>query len=280
LAAFRKESSKIRHLLTDFRYLLYCSHYLISMAELDTTQQNAYPGEASREMIEAGVFYGRKKTKTNPKMRQFVFANRAGIEIINLQKTTEALERAAGFLAESVRNNKDVVLVVGTEPAAEMAVKTFATKFKLPNVTTRWVGGTITNYGIISKRIDHLKKTRAELAAGGFEGYTKKEKLDIEREVNRLEALMGGLEMLTREPDVLIVVNPVVHVTAVREARRKKIPVIAFANVDADPDELDYLVPGNDKAKMSIDWFMEAMAKAFGEGLKDKVAPKAEEPKA
>ena len=247
------------------------------MASNEITQQTAvYPGEASREMIEAGVFYGRKKTKTNPKMRQFVFANRAGIEIINLQKTTEAMERALGFIKESVRNGKEMALVVGTEPAAEVAVKAFSEKFKLPYVATRWVGGTITNYGIIAKRIEHLKSTRAGLASGAFENYTKKERLDMAREVERLEMLMGGLETLSREPDFLIVINPVVHATAIREARRRKIPVVALANVDTDPDEIDYLVPGNDKAKLSIQWFMDAIAKAFAEGQAMKVAPKEE----
>ena len=238
-----------------------------TIAQENTKAAQVYPAEASREMIEAGVFYGRKKTKTNPKMRQFVFANRAGIEIINLQKTTEALERAVEFIKESIAKGKEMALVVGTEPAAEMAVRTMADKFKLPFVTTRWVGGTITNHGIIAKRVEHLKTTRAGLASGAFEGYTKKERLDMAHEVERLEMLMGGLETLSREPDFLIVVNPIVHATAVREARRRKIPVIAFANVDADPDQIDYLVPGNDKSKSSITWFMDAIAKAYAEGL-------------
>jgi small subunit ribosomal protein S2 len=242
------------------------------MAEIETTQQNAYPAEASREMIEAGVFYGRKKTKTNPKMRQFVFANRGGIEIIDLQKTAEELAKAAEFIKESIKKGKDLGLVVGTEPAAESGIRALAAKFKMPFVTTRWVGGTITNYAIISKRVEHLKTTRADLASGALDRYTKKERLDIEREVKRLEMLMGGLETLSREPDFLIVVNPVTHTTAVREARRRKIPIVAFANVDADPDQIDYLVPGNDKSKSSIVWFLGNVEKAIEEGMKMKAA--------
>jgi small subunit ribosomal protein S2 len=238
-----------------------------------------YPGEASREMIDAGVFYGRKKTKTNPKMRPFVFANRAGIEIINLQKTADALEEASRFVKEMVSNGKELGLVVGTEPAAESAVRSLADRFTFPYVTARWVGGTITNFPIIAKRIDHLKKTRAGLASGAFEAYTKKERLEMDREVKRLETLMGGLENLSREPDFIIIVNPVVNVTAVREARRRKIPIIALANVDADPDVIDYLVPGNDKAKSSVAWFMGKMEKAIAEGMAMKAAPKAEEMK-
>ncbi len=225
-----------------------------------------YPGEASREMIDAGVFYGRKKAKTNPKMRQFVFANRGGIEIIDLQKTADAVETAAGFIKESVRNGKGLGLFVGTEAAAESSILALAKKFDLPYVTTRWVGGTITNFSVIVKRVEHMKKNRADLASGALDHYTKKERLEIDHEVHRLEELMGGLESLPREPDFLVVVNPIVHETAVREARRKRIPVIAFANVDADPDVIDYLVPGNDKAKGSIAWFLGKIEKAIEEG--------------
>jgi small subunit ribosomal protein S2 len=248
------------------------------MPEIEMTQPlgtsvTMYRGESAREMIDAGVFYGRKKTKTNPKMRPFVFANRAGIEIINLQKTADALEKAVEFIKETVGKNKDLGMIVGTEPAAESAVRAVADRFKLPYVTGRWVGGTITNFPIIAKRIDHLKKTREGLASGAYDAYTKKERLKMDREVKRLEILMGGLENLSREPDFLIMVNPVVNVTAVREARRRKIPIIAFANVDADPDVIDYLVPGNDKAKSSITWFLEKMEKAIAEGMAIKMAP-------
>jgi small subunit ribosomal protein S2 len=217
-------------------------------------------------MIDAGVFYGRKKTKTNPKMRQFVFANRGGIEIVDLQKTADALERASGFIKESIRNGKGLGLIVGTEAAAESAVLALAKKFGLPYVTNRWIGGSVTNFNIISKRVEHMKKNRADLASGALNHYTKKERLEIEREVRRLEELMGGLEQLPREPDFLVVVNPVVHATAVREARIKRIPIIALANVDADPDLIDYLVPGNDKAKSSIVWFLGKISSAIEEG--------------
>ena len=241
-----------------------------------TDQTQAYPAEASREMIEAGVFYGRKKSKTNPKMRSLVLANRGGIEIINLQKTTEALEEATAFLKEKVRNNA-LVLLVGTEPAAEATVKALAEKLKLPSVTLRWIGGTITNFKIISGRVEHLKKVRADLASGALvEKYTKKERLEMEREVARLEGLMGGLESLSREPDVIVVIDPTFHATAVREARIKRIPIVALANVDADPDMIDYLVPGNDKARKSIEWFLAAIQKAIEEGVALRAVPKEE----
>ncbi|HVM77030.1 MAG TPA: 30S ribosomal protein S2 [Candidatus Paceibacterota bacterium] len=232
------------------------------------TQEVAYPSEASREMMDAGVFYGRKKSKTNPKMRPFVIANRGGIEIINLQKTTEMLESAMAFLQEKVRTG-GLVLLVGAIPAAEIRVTELAKKFNIPYVSLRWVGGAITNFKIIAKRVEHLKKLRSDLATGALvDKYTKKERLEMEREVRRLEELMGGLENMTREPDVMVVIDPVFHVTAIREARSRKIPIVALANVDANPDEIDYLVPGNDKAKRSIEWFLGSVEKAIHEGMK------------
>ncbi len=228
--------------------------------------------EMSREMIDAGVFYGRKKSKTSPKMRQFTMGNRGGIEVINLEKTEDELARAAAFITEKMRNGA-LPLLVATEPAAENAILALSKKFGIPYVTNRWVGGTITNFKIILARVEHLKKLRADLASGALDKYTKKERVEIDREIHRLEELMGGLEMMPREPDFLIIIDPNLHTTAVREARVKKIPIVALANLDADPDLIDYLVPGNDKAKKSIDWFLGKIETAIEDGLKLRTAP-------
>lgn len=244
---------------------------------ITTDQAPGYPAEGSREMMEAGVFYGRKKSKTNPKMRQFVLANRGGIEIINLQRTGELLDEAMAFIKEKARNNA-LMLLVGTEPAAEISLLELAKKFDLPYVTTRWVGGTITNYRNIAGRVDYMKKLRTDFASGALvEKYTKKERLELDREMNRLKDLMGGLEALTKEPDVVIMIDPVLHHTALAEAKTKKIPVVALANVDIDPDQIDYLIPGNDKARKSIEWFLEKVGKAIAEGVALRVVPKPEE---
>jgi small subunit ribosomal protein S2 len=249
-----------------------------AMAEEITTQNSQAPiypatgaSEMSREMIEAGVFYGRKKSKTNPKMRQFVIANRGGIEVINLEKTEEALTEAAAFVTEKIRNG-GIALFVATEPAAEMSVIAIAKKFGMPYVSNRWIGGSLTNFKIIAARVEHLKKIRADLASGALDKYTKKERVEIDREIQRLESLMGGLETMAKEPDLLIMIDPELHTTAVREARIKKIPIVALANIDADPDLISYLVPGNDKAKKSIEWFLMKMEKAIEDGIKMRVA--------
>jgi small subunit ribosomal protein S2 len=242
-----------------------------TVTSMQNNQTSGYPAEGSREMMDAGVFYGRKKSKTNPKMRPFVLANRGGIEIINLQKTEEMMDAAAAFIKERVRNN-GLLLLVGTEPAAETSVMALATKFNMPYVTTRWVGGAITNFKIINKRVEHLKQLRTDLASGALVNkYTKKERLEMEKEMKRLETLMGGLENMTKEPDIVIIVDPILHHTALSEANTKKIPVVALANVDADPDKIAYLVPGNDKAKKSIEWFLERVGKAYEDGIKLRV---------
>lgn len=246
----------------------------------DTLQTATYPGDVGPEvsqMIEAGVFYGLRKTKTHPDMKQYVLMNRGGVEIINLQKTAEAIDAAAAFLSEVVRRG-GFALFVATQPAAEGKVLEIAKKFNFPYVTTRWPGGAITNFKVISGRIEYFKKLRSDLAAGAFSHYTKKERLMLERELNRLQELFGGLETMTKLPDVLVVIDPVMHHTAVREANRAKIPIVAFANVDASPKEVSYLVPGNDNARRSIEWFLGKVEKAIEDGLAQREAKAQEVP--
>jgi small subunit ribosomal protein S2 len=241
----------------------------VVIPEENSTQAVLYPSEASREMIEAGVFYGRKKSKTNPRMRSFILTNRGGIEIVNLEKTEEAIEKASTVIKEKAKGN-GLLLLVGTQPAAEAGILGLAKKFDLPYAAGRWVGGTITNFPIIFKRIEYLKKLRGDFASGAMEKYTKKERLELEREMQRLQELIGGLENLTREPDLVFMIDPVLHDTALREARKKKIPVVALANVDADPELVDHLVPGNDKAKKSIEWFLAKVESAIEAGRKER----------
>lgn len=227
--------------------------------------------EIPKELLDAGVFYGRTKSKTNPKMKQFVLANRNGIEIINVLKTIETLERALGFLKEIVKNG-GLVLFVGTQPAAEDLVRDLGEKLKMPYVTRRWLGGTLTNFKVISKRVEHYTKTKSDFASGALQKYTKKERVGIDREIKKLEELMGGLVNLTRLPEALVVIDPQLHMTAVREARRLRIPVIALADVDADPDLLTHPVIANNKARKSIAWFLGKVEETIREGISMKAS--------
>lgn len=234
-----------------------------------------YPDERFREMIDAGVFYGRKRSKTNPRMQPYILGNRNNIEIIDLGKTTEMLDLALAFLKEKVRSG-GILLFAGTQPPAE-GIRDVASEFHFPVVVTRWLGGTLTNFRIISKRIEYFKKLKSDWASGAFEKYTKKERLQIERELRRLEELMSGLEDLSALPSVLVVIDPNAHLTAVREARRLGTPIIGLLNTDSNPDFIDYPVPGNTKARTSINWFLDKVRSAIREAKQAAEAAKASE---
>jgi len=231
--------------------------------EEKTIQRSDLPQDpALDEMIQAGVFFGRKKSKTNPKMRPYVFLNRGGIELFDLYKTQSELVNALKFLEEE-RGKGKIILLVGTHPAAGEEIEKLASEFNLPYVSRRWVGGTLSNFKIIAGRINYFKKLAEDFASKAFEKYTKKERLNFERELARLDLLFGGLKTLEKLPDVLLVIDPVIHKTAVMEARRVKIPVVAFVNTDCDLDLLDYFVPGNTLSKKSVAWFLGKVREVF-----------------
>ncbi len=205
------------------------------------------------EMAKAGILFGRKRMFTNPKMRKFVFTIRNGVEIFDLAKTQEAIEKAKEFLAAAIKTGKPILLV-GTEPASQAMITSTAQKFNFPYVIERWLGGTLTNFDILNERLQYYLKLKADLAAGRLDKYTKKERVKMDKEIARLAKLFGGLEKLTALPAALIVVGAKKHMTAVREANKTNIPVVAIANTDADPDVIQYLIPANDRNKSSIEW--------------------------
>lgn len=232
-----------------------------------------------KEMIEAGVFYGRTRTKTHPKMKPYVLANRNGVEIINVQKTVSLRDAAAAFLKEAAAKGK-AIMIVATQPAAHETAKALAAEFEYPIVTRRWLGGTLTNYRIISRRVEYWKKLKSDLAADAFKGYTKKEQLDLKKEAAKLDETLTGLEAMMARPEVLVVVDPAFHRTGVLEARRVGVPVVALMNTDSDPLSIEYPVIGNTKARTSINWFIGKIAEALREGKKEGAARAAEAAKA
>lgn len=223
------------------------------------------------EMVKAGILYGRKKSKTHPHMKPFIYATRNGIEILDLPKTMEALEKAGEFAKETAKKD-GLVLFVGTKPAGQDLIQEVAKKLGMPFVAKRWLGGTLTNFKTISKRIQYYMNLKADKASGKLEKYTKKEQVGFHKEIERLNGFFEGLEKLNRLPDALVVINVNDHITAVREARRLKIPVVAVLSTDTDPELVNYAIPANDNSKSSIAWILSKLQVKVEEGLKERPA--------
>lgn len=214
-----------------------------------------------KELMDAGVFYGRKKSKTHPRMKGAILSNRNGIEIINIEKTKAGIDAAVEFLGNRIRQGGNVMFV-GTQPPAH-EISAVAKEFGMPSVDSRWLGGTLTNHKVILGRIEYFKKLKNDSEQGLLDRYTKKERVMMEKELEKMKEVMTGLEAYNNLPEVLVVVDSNVHSIAVREAKHMHIPVIALVNTDSDPDLVDYPVVGNTKAKTSINWFLGKMADAI-----------------
>jgi len=208
------------------------------------------------EMITAGVFYGLKPARTNPIMKKYVFAKKGNVNIIDLNASLDNLNKALEFLKTQIQNNAEI-LFVGAFPAAYSLID-FGKETGFPFVSNRWLGGTLTNFENIFKRLEYFKKLKADFENKKFEKYPKKEKAKLQRKLERLSKNFFGLENLKKRPDVLVVINPSLenHKTAVEEANRLKIPVVAWANLNADADKINYLIPANDLSPSSIEWFL------------------------
>lgn len=237
------------------------------MAE-EIVQQNELENDPElKEMVDSGVFCGRTRLRTHPRMRPYILSTRNGVEIFHLGKTLEKMGDALEFLRAKVAA-KGSVLLVGTQPAAQQILEDVSKELNVPAVTVRWLGGTLTNFKVISKRVEYLKKLRSDFATGAVEKYTKKEQLGLKKELAQLEELFSGIENMTGRPDVVIVIDPVLHKAAMNEAKRLSIPVVAYTNTDMNPEEIEYMVPGNTKSRSSIDWFMGKIKAAIKEGQK------------
>ncbi|MBI5148030.1 MAG: 30S ribosomal protein S2 [Parcubacteria group bacterium] len=227
--------------------------------------------EILKEMISAGVLYGHKKSKTHPRMRPFIFATRNGIEFFDLNATLEAMEKAKEAVKNKIKAGA-TILFVATQAEAKEAVEELAKKFGFPRVVNRWLGGTMTNFKTLSKRIDYMKKLRIDKESGQLEKYTKKERVVLSRELDKLSLIFTGLETMAKIPDMVVIVNVVKHSTALREAKRLKIPVIAVVNSDVNPESVEYPVPGNDVSRSGISWFLRNLESAIEEGKKEAAA--------
>ena len=221
------------------------------------------------EMVKAGILYGRKKSKTHPHMKPFIFTTRNGIEILDLPKTSEALDKAGDFLKE-VSKKEGLIMVVGTKPAAQDLVEELAKKFSFPYVTKRWLGGTLTNFKTLFKRIQFYMNLKADEATGKLDKYTKKERTEFGKLRVKMDQFFLGLERLSKLPDAMLIVNANDHMTAVREARRLKIPIVSILSTDTDPEVADYPIPANDNSRASIAWMLNKLAAKIEEGAKER----------
>ncbi|WP_429885033.1 30S ribosomal protein S2 [Geoalkalibacter halelectricus] len=218
-----------------------------------------------KQLLEAGVHFGHQTRRWNPKMKPYIFGARNGIYIIDLQKTVRYFKTAYSFLAETVQNG-DKVLFVGTKKQAQDAIQEEALRAGQYFVNNRWLGGMLTNFVTIKGSIDRLKKIETMAEDGTYDLLTKKEVLQLERERAKLEKSLGGIKAMTKPPGALFVIDPKKEHIAVKEARKLGIPVVAVVDTNCDPDDIDYIIPGNDDAIRAIRLFAARMADACVEG--------------
>ncbi len=215
-------------------------------------------------MAKAGVLYGHKKTKTHPRMKPYIGGRRNEIELLDPETALKSIENAAEFLKAKVKEG-GLILFVGTGAATKGAVRAFADALKAPYVTFRWLGGILTNFKVLHQRSAYYQDLKAKQEKGELAKYTKKEQLDFAKEISKMSRMFDGLELLSRLPDALFVVDIEEHETAVREARRLHIPVIAIIDTNDDPRQVDYPILANDHAKASVEWVTELLKKSISE---------------
>jgi small subunit ribosomal protein S2 len=235
------------------------------------------PSVSMRQLLEAGVHFGHQTRRWNPKMRPFIFAERNGIHIIDLAQTVQRLDVALEFVRETVARG-DQVLFVGTKKQAHEPVREEATRANQPFVNKRWLGGMLTNFTTIKKRIALLEQLEARQQAGDFERMTKKEAAKLTEEMTKLEATLGGMRKMKRLPGAIFIVDPHRERIAVTEANKLEIPVVGTGDTNVDPDELDFIIPANDDAIRAIRLLCAAVADAAIEGARERTSRAAAEP--
>ena len=218
-----------------------------------------------KQLLEAGVHFGHQTRRWNPKMARYIFTERNGIYIIDLQKTVRKVDAAYDFLRSVAAAGKSV-LFVGTKKQAQDAIREEATRSGQFYVNERWLGGMLTNFQTIQKRVSRLKELKGMEEDGTFEVLTKKEVQVLRHEMDRLQKYLGGIEEMKKLPGALFIVDPRKERIAVAEARKLNIPIVAIVDTNCDPDEIDYVIPGNDDAIRAVRLLTSTMADAVQEG--------------
>ena len=229
-----------------------------------------------KQLLEAGVHFGHQTRRWNPKMAEYIFTERNGIYIIDLQKTVKKVDEAYYFLSD-VAKAGGTILFVGTKKQAKDSISEEAIRSGQYYVNNRWLGGMLTNFKTIRKRIEKLNKLNEMEENGTFDRLPKKEVIKLKGERDKLEKNLGGIKNMTKLPSAMFVVDPRVEKNAVAEARKLGIPVVAIVDTNCDPDEVDYVIPGNDDAIRAVKLIAAKMADAFIEGNEGEIAEVAEE---
>jgi small subunit ribosomal protein S2 len=223
---------------------------------------------SAEDMVKAGVHFGHKTTKWNPKMAPFIFGAKNNVHILDLDKTIEMLKSAVDFIKEVAQKN-GIILFVGTSPAAKNIVEVMAKQAQMPFVSERWLGGTLTNFKIISKRLEYFRELERKRDIGELKKYTKKEQLDFDEELKKLERKFGGIKHLLKIPNAIFVLDPKKNYIAVREAKLSKVKIIALCDTNIDPTEIDYVIPSNDDAIAALELMTKTIVSAIEEGRKN-----------
>lgn len=218
-----------------------------------------------KQLLEAGVHFGHQTRRWNPKMSRYIFTERNGIYIIDLQKTVKKVEEAYNFVRDLAEEGK-TVLFVGTKKQAQDSVKEEAERCGMYYVNQRWLGGTLTNFNTIQKRIARLRELEQMESDGTFDVLPKKEVIVLRKEMERLEKFLGGIKGMKEIPGALFIIDPRKERIAVAEARKLGIPIVAIVDTNCDPDEIDYVIPGNDDAIRAVKLLTAKMADAILEG--------------
>jgi len=218
-----------------------------------------------RQMLEAGVHFGHQARFWNPKMAPFIFGERSKIHIINLEKTLPLYNEALNFIGKLV-GNKGTVLFVGTKRSARDTIRSEAQRCKMPYVDHRWLGGMLTNFKTVRQSIKRLKDLEAMEQDGTFEKMSKKEALMLRREKDKLDRSLGGIKDMNRLPDAMFIVDVGHEKIAVAEAKKLGIPVVGIVDSNNSPDNIDYVIPGNDDSIRAIQLYVQGVADAVGEG--------------
>ena len=229
-----------------------------------------------KELLEAGVHFGHQTQRWNPKMDKYIYTDKSGIHILDLRITYSALEEAQDFVQKLVANSGKV-LFVGTKPQAQKVIEEQATRAEMPYVNQRWLGGMLTNFKTIIKRVIYLKELNALESSGEINSYPKPERLRIRREVAKLTKSIGGIVELNKVPDAIFIVDLLNETTALTEAKKLNIPVIGLADSNVNPEDVDIVIPGNDDAIRSIEVIASVIADSCLKGLGKRNKPSVKE---